>query len=112
LVPHGALTLGAAGLAIAYPIWESILCFGMCIGLLVLFREAFKGQSALGKSLAANQYSAYFWHPLLVVGIQICILALPLGPFAKFVLVTLVGVPLVFLWSALMRRLSWVRAVL
>ena len=34
------------------------------------------------------------------------------GPFAKFTAVTLLGVPLVFAWSGLMRRIRLVRAVL
>jgi glucan biosynthesis protein C len=106
-LPGGDLTYH-----IAYPIWESLLCFGMCIGLLVLFRQLFSGQRALGKVLAANQYSAYFWHPLLIVAIQMPVLALPLGPFVKFLLVTAVGVPIVFLWSWLMRKIPAVRAVL
>ncbi len=108
----GRLPGGDWAYGIAYPIWEAVLCFGMCIGLLVLFREAFNGQRALGKVLAANQYSAYFWHPLLIVAIQMAALALPWGPFAKFALVTVVGVPVVFLWSWLMRKIPAVRAVL
>ena len=84
----------------------------MCIGLLVVFRQAANAQGAFGKMLAANQYSAYFWHPVLIVGIQMLFVSLPLGPFAKFAAVTVVGVPIVFLWSWLMRRIPAVRAVL
>jgi hypothetical protein len=62
--------------------------------------------------MAENQYSAYFWHVLLVVPIQMAFLAVPLPPLAKFALVTLVAVPVVFLWSHLLRRPRFIRAVL
>jgi glucan biosynthesis protein C len=84
----------------------------MCIGLLVLFRQAANTQGPFGRLLAANQYSAYFWHPILIVGIQMAVVALPFGPLVKFAAVTALGVPVVFLWSWLLRRLPPVRAVL
>jgi len=110
LIPHPAVSGVAFG--IAYPIWEELLCFGMCVGLLILFRERAGFQGRFGKTLASLQYSAYFWHPVLIVGIQMAFLALPLGPFVKFAAVTALGVPVVFLWSALMRTIRPVRAVL
>ena len=110
LVPHRGF--GLAGSPIFYLVWEELVCFGLCIGLLVLFRQFVTSQGRFGRMLAANQYSAYFWHPLLIVGIQMAFLSLPLGPLAKFAAVTLIGVPLVFLWSWLLRRIPAVRAVL
>ena len=99
-------------MGIVYPLWEIVLCLGLCIGLTVAFREAANFQGALGKWLANNQYSAYFWHPLLIVALQMTALAVPASPLVKFVLVTAVGVPVVFAWSWLLRLLRPVRAVL
>ena len=110
LIPHAGLSAPAS--AAVYLVWEELVAFGMCIGLLVLFRQAAAGQGRFGKLLAANQYSAYFWHPMLIVGIQMLIVSLPFGPFVKFLGVTAVGVPVVFLWSWLMRRIPALRAVL
>jgi len=112
LIPHSGITLSGRAFGIVYPIWEELLCFGMCIGLLVLFRQTASYQGRLARFLGANQYSAYFWHPMLIVGIQMGFLALPLGPFVKFAAVTALGVPVVFLWSWLMRRIPAVRSVL
>jgi hypothetical protein len=106
------LPLSDTASGIAYLLWESLLCLGMCIGLTVAFREAANSQGALGRWLAANQYSAYFWHPLLIVPLQMAALALPAAPFTKFVLVSVIGTVVVFLWSALFRLLRPVRAVL
>ncbi|MGA2479727.1 MAG: acyltransferase family protein [Spirochaetia bacterium] len=109
-LPHEAI--GGPALGIAYLVWEELVCFGMCIGLLALFRQTVKTQGPLGRWLAANQYSAYFWHPLLIVPIQMVFLSLPLDPLVKFVVVTAIGVPVVFLWSRLVRAIPAVRAVL
>jgi glucans biosynthesis protein C len=110
LIPHAAISPLASDLA--YLVWEEVLAFGMCIGLLVLFREAVHTQGRFSKLLAANQYGAYFWHPVLIVGIQMVFASLLLGPFVKFAAVSVIGVPLVFLWSWLLRRARVVRAVL
>jgi glucan biosynthesis protein C len=110
LLPHAAP--GALAFSISYLVWEELICFGFCIGLLVLFRQTANSQGRFGRMLAANQYSAYFWHPLLIVGIQMAFLSLPLGPFVKFAAVSLVGVPIVFLWSWLVRCIRPVKAVL
>jgi surface polysaccharide O-acyltransferase-like enzyme len=96
----------------SYPVWESLLCFGMCIGLLVLFREAVTAHGGLARFLADNQYSAYFWHPLLIVPMQMVLLGVVLAPLAKFAIVSAAGVVVVFLWSALVRTVPAVRSIL
>ena len=98
-------------MAVIFPLWEAFLCCGMCIGLLVLFRQAVNVQNGFGKTLARSQYSAYFWHPLLIVPLQMAILTLPMLPLVKFLLVTAVAVPLVFLWSHLLLTSRILRAV-
>jgi glucans biosynthesis protein C len=103
LVPALHYQLGGTSFALLYPLWEGLVCFGFCIGLLVLFREALNRQGRLARFLGENQYSAYIWHPMVVVPIQMAALGLQLGPSAKFLLVTALSIPLVFLWSRLMR---------
>jgi len=110
LVPHAAISPLANDLS--YLVWEELVAFGLCIGLLVLFRQAANVQGPFGRLLSANQYGVYFWHPMLIVLIQMAIVGVPIGPLAKFVAVGLVGVPLVFLWSWLLRKTRAVRAVL
>jgi hypothetical protein len=97
---------------IVYLLWEAVFCCAICIGLLVLFREVIHSQGTLGRLMAENQYSAYFWHVLLVIPIQMAFLGVPLGPLAKFALVTLLAVPVVFLCSHLLRRVRFIKAVL
>ena len=80
-------------------IWEMLLCFGMCIGLTVLFREKFNFHGQIGKAMAQGQYGAYIFHVMFVLIFQFLVLSLPISPFAKFTLVTLAAVPTTFLFS-------------
>jgi hypothetical protein len=48
----------------------------------------------------------------VVVGLQLALVSVALDPFVKFMLVTLLGVPLSFGLAALVRRLPGARAVL
>ncbi|HNT77745.1 MAG TPA: acyltransferase [Anaerolineae bacterium] len=89
--------IGKTAMGVIYPVWESLLCCGMCIGLLVLFREKFNVESPLSKRLAQSQYMAYLCHGLIVIPLQWVMLGLNVSPLAKFVLVTLTGIPLTFL---------------
>lgn len=95
-----------------YPVWESFLCCGMCIGLLVLFREKLNFQGQWGRLMAENQYAAYLFHVPVVVLVQVGVANAAWSPFTKFVLVTALSVPLTFLLSAAIRTPAIVRKVL
>ncbi len=97
---------------VIYPVWESLLCCGMCIGLLVLFRERLNFQGRWGRRMAENQYAAYLFHVPVVVLIQVAVVNVAVSPFTKFVLVTAVGVPLTFLLSAAIRTPAPARKIL
>jgi glucan biosynthesis protein C len=111
LALHRLVPLSPIAMGVIYPLWEALLCCGLCIGLLVLFRRAADMQNGFGKALARSQYSAYFWHPILIVPLQMAILAVSMPPFVKFLLVTAAAVPLVFLWSRLLLGSRAVRTV-
>lgn len=104
LVLDHLLPLHGTAMNVLYLLWEALLCCGMCIGLLVLFREAASRQRPLGKKLAAGQYAAYVYHVPLILGLQALVLGLPMPPLLKFGLVSVVGIPLVFLVSYWLRR--------
>jgi multidrug transporter EmrE-like cation transporter len=104
LVGKDHLPLTDIQLGIIYPIWESLLCFGMCIGLTVLFREYFNSQSNFGSALAKSQYAAYILHVPVVLLFQSLAVDFNWAPFAKFALVTLFSVPTTFLLSHWLRK--------
>ncbi len=102
-LPEGLPMSDVAG-GLSYAVWESLLCISMCIGLTVLFRDHFAGQSGLGKKLAQAQYTAYVFHIPVVLLFQWLALGLAAAPFVKFVLVSLVTVPVTFFVSYWIRK--------
>lgn len=99
LLPTSGITVDILRL-----IWEMLLCFGMCIGLTVLFREKFNSQGTISMAMAQGQYGAYIFHVLFVLIFQFFVINLALPPFIKFILVTLAAVPTTFLFSIWVRK--------
>jgi peptidoglycan/LPS O-acetylase OafA/YrhL len=76
--------------------WEALICVGMCIGLICLFRAMVPRATGLLAAMAEASYAAYILHLLIVVAIQFAILGLELPALVKFALVTILAVPLAF----------------
>jgi glucan biosynthesis protein C len=86
------------------PLWESLLCCSMCIGLTVLFRDRVNLQGPLAREMALSTYAAYMLHVFVAVLVQYIARGLAASAFAKFVLVSFVTVPVSFLLGSLIRR--------
>jgi fucose 4-O-acetylase-like acetyltransferase len=86
------------------PLWESLLCVSMCIGLTVLFREKGSSPGALMRAMSQSTYAAYMLHIFPVLLFQYLAVGLSAGPFLKFLLVSLISVPVSFLLGSLLRR--------
>lgn len=101
---YQVLPIGDLAMGVIYPIWEALLCCGMCIGLTVLFREKLDVQTPLTQALAQGQYTAYIIHVPVVLLFQYPVLGLAWTSLAKFVLVTLLSVAGTFLLSHWLRK--------
>ena len=104
LIGKDYLPLTDIQIGFIYPIWESLLCCGMCIGLIVLFREYFNSEGNLGSLLAKSQYASYIFHVPVVLLFQYLALGFDWSPFVKFAVVTLFSVPTTFLVSHWVRK--------
>ncbi len=98
------LALSAFANHIAYLMWEELLCCGMCIGLLVLFRDRFNFTGRLARALGKSQYAAYIFHVPIVLLFQAAVIRLASPPLAKFALVAALSIPATFLVSNWVRR--------
>ncbi|MEM7066414.1 MAG: acyltransferase family protein [Cyanobacteria bacterium P01_B01_bin.77] len=92
--------------------WEATICVGLCMGLLILFREMLNFQNKVLRILSNNAYTVYLIHLLVILYLQLIFAHNSIEPLAKFSLVTLIGVPLCFGVSSLLRKLPLVRQVL
>ena len=91
--------------------WEALICVGLCLGLLILFREYCNAQNKWLKRLSANAYGVYLIHLLVILYCQFVVADWAIGPLAKLGLVMAVGTPICFALSALLRRSPFIRLV-
>ena len=92
--------------------WEALVCVGMCLGLIVVFRQVFHRTNRLLVAMAAASYAAYILHLMIVVGLQAGMEGLELPALAKFGSVFAFGVLIAFGIGHLSRRVPGVRTVL
>lgn len=90
---------------------ESFLCIGISLGLLVLFKKFFNGQTRLSQILSENAYGVYLVHIFIVIAFQLLILPWQLPATIKFLLVTLASIAASYLFTFLLRKSKLVRAI-
>jgi len=98
--------------ALAYALWESFLCLGMCIGLIYVFHRYANRQGRLARFLSRNAYTAYLIHEVVIITLAYAVRDVALYPLLKWGLVALVAVPLCFGLSSLIRKLPYTDRVL
>jgi glucan biosynthesis protein C len=97
----------------AFSFWEAFFCLGLCLGLTVLFRERFNSQGKFSQWMSRNSFAAYFFHPPLLIAVTLGLKHLAAPPTLKFLLASLLAVPITFLVSAFLRpRIPVLRRVL
>lgn len=109
IIAKGGLNWGS----FVWSAWEAVICVGLCVGLLVLFREGLNGQPGkLLSVMAGASYGAYIIHVFLIVGLQLGLHTVALPPSVKFGLVTPAGVALSFGIAHLMRQIPGAKRIL
>ena len=103
---------GMNTIAFIYALWEAIFCVGMAIGLLTTFHQHFNHSSALAKSLATHAYTVYIIHAPVIVALAYTLSGWPLAPFLKFVVASLIAIPLCFAVAWLVRKAPYAERVL
>jgi glucan biosynthesis protein C len=103
---------GLAWQAMAYALWESFVCVGMCIGLTYLFRRYSNRQGRLARFLSPNAYTAYIIHAPIITATALVLRTVDVYPLLKFGLAALIALPLCFVLSSLIRKLPYADRVL
>jgi glucan biosynthesis protein C len=98
--------------AFGYALWESFVVVGVCIGLLVLFRQRWNHQGKLARGLTPNAYTVYLIHAPVLVGFAYAFHVVALYPLLKWGIAVLVTLPLCFLISGLIRKIPLVNRML
>lgn len=92
--------------------WEAVICVGLCVGLLILFRDYIKASGRWQKFLATNAYAVYLIHLPIVVGVQLSFVGVAIDPLTKFLAVTLVSLPICWGGSYFLRKLPFMSKIL
>jgi glucans biosynthesis protein C len=103
------------GLSVSSLIWstcEALIAIGLCLGLIVLFREYVAAPNRLVRMAAPNTYGVYIIHVFVVLPLQLGLLTVTAPAQLKFALVTVVALLVSFALTTLLRQLPGVRAVL
>ncbi len=110
---HSFFSPGGRGLdAVIYPVWETVTCFGLCLGLPTLFRETFDFQTPFLKQLSIASYGVYLFHLPMVVALQYALADAPLPALGKFLIVGAAAVPLAFAFTLALRRWSVAKRII
>jgi peptidoglycan/LPS O-acetylase OafA/YrhL len=105
----GGLTWQSA----AFSFWEAFFCVGVCLGLIVLFREKLNHQGRLQRWLSDNSFAVYLFHPPLLIAVTLLLRGLDAPKLVKFICATSLGVVVTYLASSLVfRRVPFLRRVL
>ena len=114
LAPDSDVTAGGGFTwqSLLYSAWESLICVGMVVGLIVLFRQVFRRANRTLVALAAASYAAYIIHFMIVVFLQAGIEGVQVPALVKFGSVAVLGVLLAFGVGHLSRRVPGLRTIL
>ncbi|MBF0547262.1 MAG: acyltransferase family protein [Candidatus Riflebacteria bacterium] len=97
----------------AFSFWESFFCVGVCLGMVVLFRDKLNRQGPLAKWLSDNCFSVYLFHPPFLVAVTLCMRGFFAPKPVKFLVASLLGVVVTYLASSLVfRRIPFLKRVL
>jgi hypothetical protein len=92
--------------------WEAVVCTGLCYFFLSWFKNKLNTSTSFWGQMAANSYSVYFIHPVIVVGFTILLEQFSLIPEIKFLLACGLSVVVCFVVSHLLRKIPGVKRVL
>jgi peptidoglycan/LPS O-acetylase OafA/YrhL len=92
-------------------LWEALVCVGMGLLMLAVYRRRFDWQGPVSKWLSENAFGVYLIHPPVLIGSAILLHALALNAIAKALLLTALAAAGSFAASALVLRKSPLRAI-
>jgi glucan biosynthesis protein C len=91
---------------------EALLCVGVCIGLLALFKTFLNRTGRIMQILSENAFGAYIFHVPIVVALQYAFDPVRAGAFTLFVVVSFLSIPASFLASGLVRSIPGMKRIL
>jgi glucans biosynthesis protein C len=92
-------------------LWEALVCVGMGLLMLAIYRRYFDEQGPVARWLSDNAFGVYLIHPPILIGFAILLHPVALGAVVKAMLLTFVAASGSFAASAFVLRQSPLRAI-
>ncbi|MBZ5594102.1 MAG: acyltransferase family protein [Acidobacteriia bacterium] len=92
--------------------WESFFCVGVCLGLIVVFREGFNAQGRSARFLSGNAFAVYVFHPPVVIAAALALRGFHAPPVAKFAVVSAIAAVVTFGVAPALRSVPVLKRVL
>jgi peptidoglycan/LPS O-acetylase OafA/YrhL len=92
-------------------LWEALVCIGMALLILAVYRRYFDTQGRLARVLSDNAFGVYLIHPPVLIACAILLHPLMWHPIAKAALLTVLAAVGSFAASAFVLRKSPLRAI-
>ncbi len=97
----------------AFSLWESAVAIAIDIGLITVFREKLNRQNKFVKALSDSSFAVYVFHPPVIIGAALLFGPVELPPAAKFAIMVVICLPLVFLAAYyVVRRIPLLKKVM
>ena len=94
-------------------LWEALVCMGMSLTLISLYRQRFDRQGRFSRFLSDNAFAVYLLHPPILITLALMLRPLVVPPVVKAALLSLAACLATFVLAAtVFRRLPLLRRVL
>ncbi len=95
-----------------WPVLEAFIGVGLITGLLVICREFWNKRGKLLTFMADNAFTVYLIHIFFVYLLQEIVEEVSMSPFMNFVIVSILGIIISFIFSYFIRKVSFVKDVI
>lgn len=112
--PEG-ISLVTGGLhwqAVAYALWEQMACVMIITALIWIFSRCLNVQGPVTRTMAADSYTVYVFHPVVLVFLSLLFAGIALPQLAKFAIVLPLAIAISFILAHLIRSIPCVDRVL
>ena len=106
------VTGGLHGQAVLYAFWEQMACVMIITALAWIFSCRFNTQGPVTRAMAADSYTVYVFHPVVLVMFSLLFAGIALPQLAKFAIVLPLTIACTFILAHLVRAIPGVDRVL
>ncbi|MEC0175078.1 acyltransferase family protein [Paenibacillus favisporus] len=97
--------------AFTYAMWEPLIAFGICLGMLAWFKKYANHTSTLWKTLSRSAFTVYIIHPIIIVGYTLLLAGIALHPLLKFAIVGIAGTVTSFFIATVIVKIPFVNKI-